>query len=81
MDRYDCCPGVWRISFGLGLIGLIFLMYWRVFQLKESAVWKAQKATKTGKQGSTTAQFGPLFKLYWHRLMATALGWFLWDFR
>ena len=79
------CPwftaGVWRISFGLGLIGLIFLMYWRVFMLKESAVWKAQKASRKDKTGSTNATFGPLFKLYWHRLMATALGWFLWDFR
>ncbi len=56
-------------------------MYWRIFKLKESAVWRQNKASQKGKAGSTSATFGPLFKLYWHRLMATAVGWFLWDFR
>ena len=31
--------GVWRVSFALGSIPLIFMIYWRVFRLRESAVW------------------------------------------
>lgn len=31
--------GVWRVSFALGSIPLMFMIYWRVFRLRESAVW------------------------------------------
>lgn len=67
--------GVWRVSFALGSIPLLFMIYYRVFRLRESAVW----VKRTG-ANSRAADMGLLFKWYWHRLVATAGGWFLWDF-
>lgn len=32
--------GVWRTSTGLGLVPIIFMLFWRVFKLKESSIWK-----------------------------------------
>jgi MFS family permease len=67
--------GVWRVSFALGAIPLLFMIYYRVFRLRESAVW----VKRTGAQ-SRGADMALLFKWYWHRLVATCGTWFLWDF-
>lgn len=32
--------GVWRTSTGLGLVPIIFMLWWRIFKLKESGIWK-----------------------------------------
>ncbi|KAK9914956.1 hypothetical protein WJX75_002900 [Coccomyxa subellipsoidea] len=67
---------VWRTSFGLGIGVLLFILFWRIFKLRESVVWKADK--RAG--GNSTRNIGLLFKMYWSRLFATAGSWFLWDF-
>ena len=54
---------VWRTSFGLGMIPLLFMIYFRVFRLKESAVWRASLKDSV-KRGP---EFAALFKHYWHR--------------
>jgi MFS family permease len=66
--------GVWRTSFALGAIPLAFMIYYRIFRLRESAVWVKRKDSDRG------ADTALLFKHYWHRLFATCGGWFLWDF-
>lgn len=75
VDRLD---SVWRTSFGLGGIPLLFMLYYRIFRLRESAVWRANNATRTS--ASRKADFTALFANYWPRLLATAGSWFLWDF-
>ncbi len=32
--------GVWRTSTALGLVPIIFMLWWRTFKLKESGIWK-----------------------------------------
>ncbi len=34
---------VWRLSTGLGLLPVIFMLFWRIFKLKESSIWKVIK--------------------------------------
>lgn len=34
---------VWRLSYGLGLVPLVFMTIWRIWFLKESAVWKGKQ--------------------------------------
>ena len=67
---------VWRTAFGLGGIPLLFMLYYRIFRLRESAVWRANNATRTG--ASRAADFTALFVKFWPRLLATAGTWFLW---
>ena len=56
---------VWRTSFGLGGIPLLFMLYYRIFRLRESAVWRANNATRTS--ASRKADFTALFAHYWPR--------------
>ena len=70
---------MWRTSFALGFIPLLYMLYYRIFRLRESAVWKKRMS-----QVSTTKEpghFGLLIRHYWQRLLATAGCWFLWDYR
>ncbi|KDD76549.1 hypothetical protein H632_c186p1 [Helicosporidium sp. ATCC 50920] len=73
----------WRLSYALGLIPLCFILYWRVFQLKESAVWKGKRASLqsmgTG-TGFGIEKMRMLLWFYWHRILGTSLSWFVWDF-
>ena len=76
-----CCrlSGVWRTSFALGFLPLLYMLYYRIFRLRESAVWKKRMSqVSTQKQ---TGHFALLIKHYWQRLLATAGCWFLWDYR
>ena len=54
--------GVWRTAFGLGMIPLLFILYWRLFRLRESAVWAANQTNRN--RGRET---GLLFYHFWHR--------------
>ncbi|KAL3156851.1 hypothetical protein ABBQ38_001120 [Trebouxia sp. C0009 RCD-2024] len=65
--------GVWRTAYGIGMIPILYMLYYRIFRLRESAVWKKRK---TGE----SRNMGLLFKHYWPRLLATCGAWFLWDF-
>lgn len=65
--------GVWRTAYAIGIIPIMYMLYYRIFRLRESAVWK-----KRGK--GEPRHMGLLFKHYWPRLLATCGAWFLWDF-
>lgn len=65
---------VWRTSFGLGAIPLLFILYWRIFKLRESTVWSVRATS------NRRAELALLFKHYWHRLLASGGTWFLVDF-
>lgn len=73
---------IWRLSYGLGLIPLAFILYWRLFKLKESAVWKGKREAlkDIGKASKKEAhrKYGLLLKYYWHRNFGTAMCWFVW---
>ena len=75
---------VWRLSYAIGLIPLGFILYWRIFVLKESAVWtgKRNALKKIGKASikEDHRKYMLLFKHYWHRNFGTAISWFVWDF-
>ncbi|KAK9814173.1 hypothetical protein WJX72_001627 [[Myrmecia] bisecta] len=74
---------VWRLSTGLGLIPILFMLYWRIFRLRESSVWtgKREKLRKDGVGTAFTAEkLWALTAVYWHRLVGTGMGWFVWDF-
>jgi hypothetical protein len=36
---------VWRLSYGIGLIPILFMLLWRLFRLKESKVWIRKRAS------------------------------------
>jgi hypothetical protein len=69
--------GVWRTSFAVGFIPILFMLYYRVFRLRESAVWKKRHTQASNEK---VVGFGVFMAHYWHRLLATAGAWFLWDF-
>ena len=75
---------VWRLSYALGLIPLVFIFCWRIWVLRESAVWEGKrKALKEiGRAGRSEVhrKYGLLLKYYWHRQFGTATSWFVWDF-
>lgn len=54
---------MWRTAFGLGIGVLLFIVFWRIYKLRESVVWKADKSNA----GDRTRNFGLLMKLFWHR--------------
>ena len=60
----------------------MFMVYWRVFKLKESQVW-VKKRQSVKDLGSSTAynwrKNNLLLKYYWHRVGGCALSWFVWD--
>ena len=69
-----------RISFAFIAIFLLFLIYIRVFKLKNTN----QSFNASRKRGGVTGYDVTSFKLimghYWHRLFATSLCWFCNDF-
>jgi len=73
---------VWRLSYGLGIIPLLFIFFWRIWVLRESAVWKGKReALNTiGTRRFDPRKVGLLLYYYWHRIAGTALSWFVWDF-
>ncbi len=59
--------GVWRTAFGLGIIPLCFIIFWRAFKLQESAVWAANREGRERKR-----QTRLLFHHFWHRCSGPA---------
>ncbi|CAK0780840.1 hypothetical protein CVIRNUC_005193 [Coccomyxa viridis] len=55
MDRLS---GVWRTAFGLGIIPLAFIIYWRTFRLRESAVWAAAQTGRNRKRETDFSFYG-----------------------
>ncbi|KAG2495268.1 hypothetical protein HYH03_006541 [Edaphochlamys debaryana] len=75
----------WRLSYAIGLIPLISILLYRIFRLRESAVWqKKREALKAlgGTHGNAVQwrKFSLLMYYYWHRNLGTAASWFVWDF-
>ena len=54
--------GVWRTAFGLGIIPLCFIIFWRVYKLQESAVWVASRVDSNRKRETLL-----LFRYFWPR--------------
>lgn len=74
---------VWRLSYGLALIPLLFLLPWRFWRERESTVWmgktKAMAALHAVSRRARSADDNSLFwQHYWHRIFGTAGCWFLW---
>jgi MFS family permease len=73
--NHHSLEAVWRISFGIGLIPVTIMLFYRLFFLQESKVWKRQnKPTAVALREQKV-----LYGYYWHRLTGTALAWFFWD--
>ncbi len=53
---------IWRTAFAIGTIPIVFIIYWRVFRLRESALWQSRKKDANGLR-----QTKLLFFHYWHR--------------
>jgi MFS family permease len=66
--------GVWRTAFGIGLIPIIAIIFYRVVYLRESKMWTRAKAGQKAKDMAYLARF------YWGRLLSTCGCWFFWDF-
>jgi MFS family permease len=74
---------VWRVSYAIGVLPVMFMLFYRVLYLKESVVWKAKRKTLLLSGNSTAiswTKIGYWLYHYWHRLFACAGGWFVWDF-
>lgn len=72
---------VWRLSYGIGLIPIFFMLLWRIFKLQESKVWiRKRSSLKMMESGSSLKRNMLLLRHYWHRVGGTALAWFVWDF-
>ncbi|KXZ43854.1 hypothetical protein GPECTOR_79g133 [Gonium pectorale] len=75
----------WRLSYAIGLIPLIGIMLYRIFRLRESAVWQKKREALRAMGGDKASgvqwrKFGLLMYYYWHRNFGTAMSWFVWDF-
>ncbi|GFR43042.1 hypothetical protein Agub_g4047 [Astrephomene gubernaculifera] len=75
----------WRLSYAIGLIPLVGIMLYRIFRLRESAVWKKKREALKAmggeeKKGAQWRKFGLLMYYYWHRNFGTSMSWFVWDF-
>ncbi|PNW71997.1 hypothetical protein CHLRE_16g686750v5 [Chlamydomonas reinhardtii] len=75
----------WRLSYAIGLIPLISILLYRIFRLRESAVWTKKREALQAMGGSEAKgvqwrKFGLLMYYYWHRNFGTAMSWFVWDF-
>lgn len=82
----DSLNVIWRLSYAIGLIPLGFILFWRIFVLKESSIWKAKrKALKKRQQAKASKvhswrKVNLMMRHYWHRNVGTAVCWFVWDF-
>lgn len=75
----------WRLSYAIGLIPLISILLYRVFHLRESAVWQKKREALRAMGGAKASgvqwrKFSLLMRYYWHRNFGTAMSWFVWDF-
>ncbi|GIL71055.1 hypothetical protein Vretifemale_1695 [Volvox reticuliferus] len=75
----------WRLSYAIGLIPLISILLYRIFRLRESAVWQKKREALEAMGGNKAKgvqwrKFGLLMYYFWHRNFGTAMSWFVWDF-
>ena len=52
----------WRTAFAIGTIPIVFIIYWRIFRLKESAMWRSKRQDVDHMRETKL-----LFRHYWHR--------------
>eukprot|EP00887_Chlorella_sp_A99_P002403 scaffold10.g2403.t1 len=74
---------VWRLSYFLGLLPIMFMLLWRIYVLRESAVFLKKRASLRELGSSekyTNRKNWLLIKFYGHRIAGCALSWFVWDF-
>lgn len=64
------------MSFGLIAICILWMLYYRIWRLKGSdrAIKKAKAQGNVSGYDAKSLKFA--FRFYWHRLIATAIGWF-----
>ncbi|KAG2435009.1 hypothetical protein HYH02_012007 [Chlamydomonas schloesseri] len=75
----------WRLSYAIGLIPLISILLYRIFRLRESAVWQKKREALQAMGGAKASgvqwrKFSLLMRYYWHRNFGTSMSWFVWDF-
>jgi hypothetical protein len=49
--------GVWRTAYGIGMIPILYMLYYRIFRLRESAVWKKRKSGESRNMGLLLAHY------------------------
>ncbi len=64
---------VWRLQYAFGLLPLLFLIIYRFLYLHESGAWEKLRSQASSDNTKVFAKY------YWHRMIGTALGWFVWD--
>ncbi|KAL3162223.1 hypothetical protein ABBQ32_009926 [Trebouxia sp. C0010 RCD-2024] len=65
----------WRVSFGILIPVVLYILYYRVYVLKELKVLSAVKK-RDGVKGYDWKSFRLLFRHFWHRLVGTGGIWF-----
>ncbi|KAL8280948.1 hypothetical protein RQP46_006627 [Phenoliferia psychrophenolica] len=70
----------YRVSFGLIAILHLWLLYFRVYHVKDADAKVQQSKKRTNTSGYDAQSLNLVFGHYWHRLLATAGGWFCNDF-
>lgn len=68
---------IWRTSFGIGLLVVAFVLFYRLLFVKESQVWGRERIVLQSQSKSTKVC---LVRYYWHRMVGSGLSWFLIDF-
>lgn len=80
----DILAIIWRASYLIGVIPALIMLFWRIFVLKESAVWIGKRRALKDLGPVDNSMLFRKYKLYlyhyWHRIFACALAWFVWDF-
>eukprot|EP00243_Klebsormidium_subtile_P012450 TRINITY_DN7622_c0_g1_i1.p1 TRINITY_DN7622_c0_g1~~TRINITY_DN7622_c0_g1_i1.p1 ORF type:complete len:553 (+),score=105.97 TRINITY_DN7622_c0_g1_i1:708-2366(+) len=79
---------VWRLSFGLGLIPIVFLLLWRMFHLRQPiATTTAERGAASGPEAeerhipvSPGRKLSVFLYYYSSRLVGVSVCWFLWEF-
>ncbi|KAG2491417.1 hypothetical protein HYH03_010206 [Edaphochlamys debaryana] len=74
----------WRLSYAIGLVPLIGILLYRIFHLRESAVWQQKQQALKAMGGAQSSgiqwrKLGLLLRYFWHRNFGTAVSWFVWD--
>ena len=70
--NFEVSSGVWRVSFGLGIILPITLFFFRI-RMIESTQYRKHAIKKR-------MPYGLIIKRYWKPMLGTSLAWFMYDF-
>jgi len=71
----------WRLQYAIGAFVVCCLAVGRIVFLKESEVWKKahEERQEVENKDRLSRSRKLMFVKYWHRLVGTAVGWFVWD--